>query len=127
MLQYKKKLKSNARILRSNLTPAEMLLWSRIRRRQLCNIQFYRQKPIGHYIVDFYAPEANLVIEIDGGQHFETDHMERDRARDHYLAELNLKVLRFDNLQVLRQTNDVLEVIFDVINRSVLKKKEGVI
>jgi len=49
------------------MTDAEQLLWKYVRRKQLCDIQFYRQKPIGHYIVDFYAPAAKLVIEIDGG------------------------------------------------------------
>ena len=124
MIFYKQKLKLNARHLRGNQTDAERLLWYRIRRKQLCNTQFYRQKPIGNYIVDFYAPGAKLVIEIDGGQHFEEDHMKRDEERDHYLAELNLKVMRFDNLQVLRHTEDVLEMIFHEISLPKFLKEE---
>ena len=101
MLYYKQKLKANARSLRSNTTDAEKLLWLRIRRKQLSRIQFYRQKPIGNYIVDFYAPAAKIVIEVDGSQHAEDTHLQQDEERDRYLMGLNLHVLRFDNLQVL--------------------------
>jgi very-short-patch-repair endonuclease len=113
VLYYNKKLKFNARSLRTHSTDAENLLWSRLRRKQFCNIQFYRQKPIGNYIVDFYAPKALLVIEVDGGQHFDEGHMQQDQMRDAYLKNQNLKVLRFDNLQVLQSIDNVLEVIFN--------------
>jgi very-short-patch-repair endonuclease len=85
MLNYQKKLKPNARILRKNSTDAERKLWSHIRRKYFCNVQFYRQKPIGRYIVDFYAPSVKLVIEVDGGQHFEQKHLLYDKSRDTYL------------------------------------------
>jgi very-short-patch-repair endonuclease len=74
LLSYNHKLKLFSRRLRSESTDAERLLWFHIRRKQLKNIQFYRQKPIGNYIVDFYAPKPKLVIEIDGSQHFEEEH-----------------------------------------------------
>lgn len=112
MLYYNQKNKIRSRHLRSNQTDAEMLLWSRIRRKQINNIQFYRQRLLGNFIVDFYAPSVKLVIEVDGGQHFEEINIERDKKRDTYLKLLNLKVLRFDNLQVLQSIDDVLEVIF---------------
>ena len=115
MFYYNQKNKFNSRDLRRNQTDAEMLLWSRIRRKQIKNIQFYRQRPIGNFIVDFFAPSVKLVIEIDGGQHFEKVHAERDKKRDSYLKQLNLKVLRFDNLQVIQTIDDVVEVIFEEI------------
>jgi len=86
-----------------------------IRRKQIKNTQFYRQKPIGNFIVDFYASSAKLVIEIDGGQHFEVANIEKDKKRDLYLKQLNLKELRFDNLQVLQCIDEVLEIIFKEI------------
>ena len=52
------------------MTDAEKLLWSRIRGKQLKGVHFYRQKTIGNFIVDFYCPKANLVIKLDGGQHY---------------------------------------------------------
>ena len=115
ILHYNSMLKENSRKLRSSQTDAEQLLWSHLRRKQLCEVQFYRQKPLGSYIVDFYAPSAKLVIEVDGSQHFEYSSIKYDNKRNDYLLGLNLKVLRFDNLQVLTSTSNVLEVIHSAI------------
>ena len=111
MLNYNARLKSFSRKLRTDMTDAEQLLWKYVRRKQLCDIQFYRQKTIGHYIVDFYAPAAKLVVEIDGGQHFFDEHLRKDQKRDAYLSSLGLKVLRFDNWQILKSLGDVLSEI----------------
>src|SRR4051794_4161542 len=70
-LTYGRTLKPIARLLRREMTDAEQRLWFRLRRKQLEGVQFYRQKPIGPYIVDFFAPTIDLVIEVDGSQHFE--------------------------------------------------------
>ena len=66
MLRYKRHLKGKARELRKNMTDSERVLWSRLRGKQLLGVQFYRQKPIGEFIVDFYAPKTKLVVEVDG-------------------------------------------------------------
>ena len=71
------------------------------RRRQILGVQFNRQKVIAGYIVDFYAFRAGLVIEIDGGQHWDPEHLERDSVRDRSLRRLGLRVLRFSNAEVL--------------------------
>ena len=112
MLKYNPQLKTRARALRSNLTDAERRLWSRLRGKQVLGIQFYRQKPIGNFIVDFYAPTKRLVIELDGGHHFDTAQASYDRRRSEYLAKLGLKVLRFDDRQVLLELDSVLQVVF---------------
>ena len=114
MLPYSRNLKEPSRSLRKEMTDAEQALWSRLRRKQVLGIQFYRQKPIGPYILDFYAPAAKLVIEVDGGQHSETMHAKRDAARDSILAGEGLKVLRVDNRQALLETDTVVEEIFRV-------------
>jgi len=111
MLEYNKKLKVPARELRKNMTDAERLLWSRLRRKQLMGVQFYRQKPIGSFVVDFYAPAVHLVIEVDGGQHSEPEQQKKDFFRDQYLTEEGLAVMRFDNIQVLKETDAVVEKI----------------
>ncbi|MDL1859939.1 endonuclease domain-containing protein [Betaproteobacteria bacterium PRO7] len=110
-LHYRSDLKPLARQLRSNLTDAERALWQRLRGKQIEGVQFYRQRPIGRYIVDFYAPAVRLVVELDGGQHFEADEQARDVERDEALRALGLGVLRFDNRQVLTQMEAVLERI----------------
>jgi very-short-patch-repair endonuclease len=111
ILPYDQRLKSNSRRLRGNMTDAEQKLWQCLRRKQINGWQFYRQKPLGPYIVDFYCAAANLVIELDGGQHFEATYQAADQQRDEYLRGLGLTVLRFDNRQVLLEMEAVLEVI----------------
>ena len=100
------------------MTDAEQLLWLRLRRKQLMGVQFYRQKPLGNYVVDFYAPRAKIVVEVDGSQHHEPPAMKADAERDEYLSGLGLAVLRFDNLQVLRETESVLDTIRLVIDKA---------
>ena len=112
MLNYDSKLKPKARILRSNMTDAEHFLWARVRRKQILGVQFYRQKPIGGFIVDFYAPRVNLIIELDGGQHFEPDQQQYDQRRSVFLEQQSLVVLRFTNLDVLKNLEGVMEIIF---------------
>ena len=71
MLKYSSNLKDKARRLRAEMTDSERVLWARLRRKQVHSVHFYRQKPIGNHIVDFYAPKAKLVVEADGSQHEE--------------------------------------------------------
>jgi len=115
MLDYNPKLKPHSRRLRGGMTEAEQKLWRRLRGKQLHDVQFYRQKPLGPYIVDFYGPKVKLVIELDGGQHFEEGHRLRDMARDAWLRQQGLMVLRYDNLQILRETEAVLAEIWRVV------------
>jgi len=97
------------------MTDAEKLLWSKIKRRQIKNLHFYRQKPIGNYIVDFYCPAAKLVIELDGGQHYENSNISKDKIRESFLANLGLKIIRFTNLDVLRNSENVLNKIYNEV------------
>ena len=115
VLKYKANLKSRAQRLRKEMTDSERMLWSRLRGKQILEVQFYRQKSIGNYIVDFYASKAKIVIEVDGSQHMNEDHEERDKKRDMYLKNQGLKVLRFDNLEVLREVDSVMDVIYTTV------------
>ncbi len=113
MLPYNKSLNNLARNLRKNMTDAEKRLWSRIRRKQLKEIQFYRQKNIGDYIVDFYCPSAKLIVEIDGGQHYSGDTRTKDQKRDEFLNRLGFKVLRFSNSDVFENIEGVVQKIYN--------------
>ena len=115
MKPYNKNLKQPSRDLRSSMTDAEQLLWQRLRRKQILGLQFYRQKPILNFIVDFYCPAANLVIECDGGQHYTEEGLDADQNRDKALSELGLMVLRFSNSQILTETDAVVEQIYCVV------------
>jgi very-short-patch-repair endonuclease len=110
MLPYNKNLVELAKTLRKNMTPAEKCLWVRIRHGSL-GCMFFRQKPIGEYIVDFYSFKANLVVEVDGEIHLGIEAKNNDRLRDEYMQSLELTVLRFMNSQVLNDIDGVVEKI----------------
>ncbi len=119
MLPYNRNLKGYARQLRENMTGAERHLWAKIRMKQLKGYQFYRQKPIGDYIVDFFCPKAKLIIEVDGSQHFVNETIEYDRIREEYVSSLGLKVLRFTNTEVLKHVEGVVECIEEEMNEKI--------
>lgn len=116
MIPYKKNLKELSKDLRRNQTEAELTLWSRLRSRHLGYI-FYRQRPLGDYIADFYCPKARLVVEVDGGQHLKPEAFSNDKLRDTYMESLGLRVLRFSNTDVLNDTDNVATSIYKYLNK----------
>ncbi len=98
-----------AKTLRSEQTEAEQRLWYYLRAHRFMGMKFKRQKPIGHYIVDFVCHESRLIVEGDGGQHQENAGY--DERRDAWLQEQGYIVLRFWNDEVMQQTESVLEAI----------------
>ena len=104
------------------MTETEVRLWNRIRRKQINKLQFFRQRPIGNFIVDFYCPKMRLVIEIDGGQHFwDKNTKENDFKKNDYLKnKLGLKVLRFSNVEVFNNIEGVIEIIIEKMQKSPL-------
>jgi very-short-patch-repair endonuclease len=100
-------MKDRARQLRRVMTDAERRLWKVLRNRGL-GVKFRRQVPIGPYVVDFAAISERLVIEVDGGQHAESD---RDKAREDFLASNGLRVLRFWNHEVLVNLDGVVSAV----------------
>ncbi len=111
MLGYVQRNTLLARALRRCMADAEKRLWLHLRQDQL-GVRFYRQKPLGPYVVDFFAPKAKFVVEVDGSQHKDDPvRKEKDGRRDAWLNSQGLQVLRFDDRQVLVETQGVLEVI----------------
>src|SRR5215471_2992078 len=105
------------RELRNNLTPAEALLWTNLKNSSLDGKKFRRQHGIGPYIVDFYCPECRVIIELDGAGHYDVMAPERDALRTLFLESLGMRVIRFENCEVMEN----LEVVLDVI-RAALKE-----
>jgi very-short-patch-repair endonuclease len=101
--------KGNAQRLRREMTKEERHLWYDFFK--TAKIHANRQKPIGPYIVDFYIASAKIVIELDGGQHFEQAGQTHDENRDRFLREQGLTVLRYSNSDVNRNFNGVCEDI----------------
>ncbi len=109
MIPYNKKLVSNARTLRKNMTPEEKHLWYDFLKRLPFNVR--RQHNIENYIVDFYIAEKKIVIEIDGRQHLLSGHKEADEQRDAVLATWGISVLRYSNDRIRNNFNAVAEDI----------------
>jgi len=99
-----------ARQLRRSQTDAETVLWRALRRSQL-GARFRRQHAIGRFIVDFYCAQARLAIEVDGGGHAERDREHYDLWRSERLEQLDIRLLRFWNTDVLQNVDGVLETI----------------
>ena len=95
MIPYNKKLVSNAKTLRKNMTPEEKHLWYDFLKRLPCTVR--RQHNIENFIVDFYVAEKKVVIEIDGIQHLTAEHKEADEQRDVDLYAWGITVLRYSN------------------------------
>ena len=106
---YSKDLKQHSRELRNNSTLAEVLLWNHLKRRKMLGYQFMRQKPMHHFIVDFYCSKLKLVIEIDGESHWLR--FGEDRRRQEYLEQIGVHFLRFSDLAVKKDIANVLTSI----------------
>ncbi len=117
MLKYNSNLKKFSRKLRINQTPAERKLWKYLRKNQIANLRFTRQKPIGKYIADFYCHKLKLVIEIDGDRHFKDQEPEKDKIRDKFFKNQNLKVVRFNNLDVYKNIEGVLQTVWNEVEK----------
>ena len=113
--QYYSSLLEQVRVLRKNQTEAEEIFWQIVRNRKFLGLKFRRQHQIRQFVVDFFCPTENLIIEIDGKIHMNPEQRERDHSRDHYLKELKYKVLRFSNDDIYNNIEEVLDEIKNVI------------
>lgn len=100
-----------ARELRAKQSKAERIFWSRVRNRQLDGWKVRRQVPIGPYIADFYIDEVQAIIELDGGQHCEDDHMEKDFRRDQWFEKEGYSVFRIWNMHIYNVLNETLDYL----------------
>ena len=104
--------------LRRNIPNAEILLWRKLRHRQLSGFKIRRQFSIGRFIVDFYCPQAKLAIEIDGDTHYADSQQILDKNRQAFIEMLGIKVLRFTNNEIYKEINEVLHAIHNELTNS---------
>jgi very-short-patch-repair endonuclease len=107
----RKYLKSKRKHLRNNSTEAEILLWTYLKGKQLNGRKFRRQQSIGNYIVDFYCPTEKLAIELDGDFHFDEVVKKYDEKRTEFINKFSIKLIRFENQEVLYNLETVLKSI----------------
>jgi len=105
-----------ARRLRRSATDAEKRLWSRLRNRQIANLKFRRQHPLGNRIVDFFCAEAKLAIELDGSGHLTDNGQKSDLDREMELYEKGIRVPRFYNHHIAKNLDGVLNAIIYVVD-----------
>ena len=113
---YEPGLKEKARELRNNSTFTEVLLWKRLRKKQVLKFDFDRQVPINHFIVDFFCKDLMLAIEIDGSSH--DGKLEYDIFREEKLSEVGVFILRFTNREILDNMEAVITKLTKVITAS---------
>ncbi len=111
--QYNPSLTTRARDLRKNSTLSEVLLWNKLKGKQLLNYKFRRQVPILNFIVDFYCKELNLAIEIDGLSH--DAKIDYDIERQKKIEGMGIKIVRFSDLEVKRDLVNVIQRVCDLI------------
>ncbi len=97
--------------LRNNMTKAEVILWSRLKGKQLNGLKFRRQYSVEPYIIDFYCVKRRLAIEVDGDSHFEEGAREYDEKRQKFIERFNIKFLRFTNSDIYENLDGVTEMI----------------
>ncbi len=111
IIPYNPKLKELARQLRNNSTKAEVILWLKLKGKQMYGYDFHRQKPINNFILDFFCNELMLAIEVNGYSHELIEVYNKDLKKDKKLNELGITVLRFSDYQVLKEMDNVLRAI----------------
>lgn len=104
-------LQQNAKRLRSEMTPAEQLLWNAPRNKRLIDVRFRRQHPVATFVLDFYCPAAHLAIEIDGSIYDDPNVAEHDAVRQQTIEAFGITVPRFSNDVIKNHLNEVLEKI----------------
>ena len=122
MYQYNKKLKPNARRLRTDMTPEESHLWYDFLKK--LPIPVYRQRMIGNYIPDFYVASAKMVIEIDGAQHQMAENRESDAKRDAYFRSLGISVKRYGNRDINSNFRAVCEDLLKTLGIAASEMKK---
>ncbi len=111
--RYLTSLLAQVRELRKNQTEAEDIFWEIVRNREFLGLKFRRQHQIGQFITDFFCHSENLIIEIDGKIHSNSDQREKDISRDLYLEELGYRILRFSNDEIY---NNIEKVLYEIRN-----------
>ncbi|ASO03828.1 endonuclease domain-containing protein [Arenibacter algicola] len=111
IIPYNPNLKELARQLRNNSTKAEIILWQKLKGKQMYGYDFHRQKPIDNYIIDFFCHELMLGIEVDGYSHQIIEVFNKDVKKEGVMNMLGIHILRFSDEQVLKDTDNVIRAI----------------
>lgn len=104
-----------ARRLRADQTDTEQLMWSLLRAKRFDGFKFRRQHPMHGCVLDFYCAKLKLNVELDGGQHFEPEAIQKDRLRDEMLGRNGITVLRFEDRAFFKNRDGVMGMIYETL------------
>ena len=107
------------RRLRASMPEAEVMLWSRLKGRQLRVCKFRRQYGVGSFVIDFFSVEIKLGIELDGDRHFQSGAPVYDLKRQQYIESFGIRIVRILNTEIY----DKLDGVLEMIGREVLKRR----
>ena len=113
--------KTKRQRLRNRMPKAEIILWSRLRLRQIAGVKFRRQYGVDRFVLDFYCPGLKLAIEVDGPTHYSQEAQVYDQTRQQFVESLGIQFLRFTNNDVYHHLDEVVETI----HQKVLTLQEG--
>jgi very-short-patch-repair endonuclease len=112
----KEELKARRRSLQKNMPRAEVILWSKLKNKQILGKRFLRQYSVDQYVLDFYCPELKLAIEVDGDSHFVPGAEEQDKARQEHIEAFGIQFLRFTNEDVYNNIDGVCQSVYNVVD-----------
>ncbi len=118
----KKEMQARRRILRKNMPASEVILWLKLRNRQMHGERFLRQYSVDQYVLDFYCPHLRLAIEVDGESHLKPDSEEYDKERQDYIEAFGIQFLRFTNDDICKNIDGVCKKIYNKIDQLISKK-----
>lgn len=106
--KHRKKLRQH---LRNNMTETEVMLWSRLKGKQLLGYKVRRQYGVGNYVIDFYCPKLKLGIEVDGESHFTKKGLNYDKIRDDYISKEGIELIRVTTIDIIDNLDGVVDYI----------------
>jgi very-short-patch-repair endonuclease len=111
----RKNVQEKRRYLRNNMPKSEVLLWAKLKNKQMRGERFLRQYSVDQYILDFYCPRLKLAIEVDGDSHYTQGAQEYDKERQNYIETLGIHFLRFTNANICENIDGVCQTIWEII------------
>lgn len=115
-----KKTKKLRQYLRNNMPQAEVILWSKLKGKQLLEYKIRRQYGVGKYVIDFYCPKLKLGIEVDGPSHYTVEGKEHDRNREDFIESEGIKLIRIVNIEIYEN----LDGVIDFLSQEFQKRKD---
>ena len=111
--------------LRKNMPEAEIILWSKLKGKQISGYKFRRQYGVGSYVIDFYCPKLKLAIEVDGMSHFQPGSETRDNERQKFIENYDIQFLKCINTDIYENLDGVIEKIGETIHE--IERKTNVL